>query len=252
MQVGNRVKEFLAGEGVQQLINNNMWREFYEELVSNVGDISYVGEFTQLLLTAGIDPLKHLTYIPEGYLSETDIQEFNIPPHMESIKTGAFEHCNLLTSITIPSKLIDIGGWVFFNCINLKAIEFQSHVECIGEYAFYKCSSLEKIDIPGSLTVISRYTFYGCTKLEGINFPNTIVSIESHAFQRCTSLKSISIPKTVSSIGRFTFGECSALKDIYYGGTEEEWNEIAKDEYWDYNTSNYTIHCTDGDIAVEK
>jgi hypothetical protein len=38
------------------------------------------------------------------------------------------------------------------------------------------------------------------------------------------------------------------LKDIYYNGTIEEWNSIIKDEEWDFQSGNYTIHCTDGTI----
>lgn len=40
----------------------------------------------------------------------------------------------------------------------------------------------------------------------------------------------------------------SSLTDIYYEGTIADWKAIKKADEWDYNTGNYTIHCTDGEI----
>ncbi len=39
-------------------------------------------------------------------------------------------------------------------------------------------------------------------------------------------IKSVSIPATVSAIGENTFSGCTAIADVYFGGTEEQWNEI--------------------------
>ena len=45
----------------------------------------------------------------------------------------------------------------------------------------------------------------------------------------------------LTNIGGYAFEFCSSLKNIYYTGTQEEWDKITKNNYWDYNTGNYTI-----------
>lgn len=53
-----------------------------------------------------------------------------------------------------------------------------------------------------------------------------MTSIGNEAFYYCSSLTSITIPKGMTSIGDSAFEWCERLEDIYYGGTEEQWNEI--------------------------
>ena len=72
--------------------------------------------------------------------------------------------------------------------------------------------------------------------------------IGSSAFCKCTSLIDITIPNSVEAIGPQVFSDCVKLEDISFMGTKEEWNAISKDKSWDYNTGNYTIHCTDGEL----
>ena len=46
----------------------------------------------------------------------------------------------------------------------------------------------------------------------------------------------------------YVFADCTSLKEIHFNGTKEEWNKIEKDKYWDKNTGEYTIYCSDGNI----
>lgn len=76
-----------------------------------------------------------------------------------------------------------------------------------------------------------------------------VTKICDDAFQLCEKLESITIPQSVTVIGRWVFYLCTALKDIYYQGTVEQWNAIEKGVDWDLKTADYTVHCSNGDIA---
>ena len=78
-----------------------------------------------------------------------------------------------------------------------------------------------------------------------------VLGIGDRAFSRCSSLTSVTIPDSVTSIGDRAFQYCSRLTSITYDGTVKEWNAISKDGFWIYNTGNYTIYCTDCEIAKD-
>ena len=42
---------------------------------------------------------------------------------------------------------------------------------------------------------------------------------------------------------------CKGLTNITYQGTKAQWNAISKGSYWNSTTGDYTVHCTDGNIA---
>lgn len=122
-------------------------------------------------------------------------------------------------------------------------------VTSIGEEAFCCCISLTSVSIPDGITSIGDRAFDSCSSLTRITIPDGVTSIGNWSFEKCNSLKSITIPHNLTSIGSCAFNKCSSLTDIKFSGTKEQWNAIKKDYGWNDNTGDYTIHCTDGDIA---
>ncbi len=101
------------------------------------------------------------------------------------------------------------------------------------------------------VTSIGNYAFWHCTGLTSITIPDSVTSIGLQAFYYCGGLTSITIPNSVTSIELCAFEGCSELTEILYGGTTEQWNAIEKDHAWNYNTGEYILHCTDGDVKKE-
>ena len=64
MEISSHVNKLLSKKFVQDLINNNQFEKLYAYLPDKVSDISYIGELTQLLLAADVNPLDNLDYIP--------------------------------------------------------------------------------------------------------------------------------------------------------------------------------------------
>ena len=123
-------------------------------------------------------------------------------------------------------------------------------VTSIGGCAFSECTSITSITIPDSVTSIN-YAFYNCSSLTNITIPDSVTSIGYRAFYECESLTSITIPDSVTSIDDYAFYECESLTDINFNGSKEQWNNIEKHYAWNSGTGNYTVHCTDGDIAKQ-
>ena len=119
----------------------------------------------------------------------------------------------------------------------------------IGDRAFLNCKSLTSIIIPDSVTSIGREAFLNCNSITSVTIGNGVTSIGGGAFYHCDSLTSVTIGNGVTKIGDSVFADCGSLTSITFKGTTAQWNAIAKGGYWDAETGNYTVHCTDGDIA---
>lgn len=104
-------------------------------------------------------------------------------------------------------------------------------------------------------TTIGDSAFKGCESLENVTIPNGVRIIGNSAFKGCESIESVTIPGTttggVTSIGNEAFYGCSGLTKIIYASTKAKWRAISKGTDWDYNTGNYTIYCTDGNIPKQ-
>ena len=100
-----------------------------------------------------------------------------------AIGSSAFETCNSLNSVSIPSSVTSIGNDAFSRCESLTYVSIPSSVTSIGNFAFYDCSSLTSITIPGSVTNIGSYAFQYCDKLSTVKVEWVIpVSISSDVF----------------------------------------------------------------------
>lgn len=150
-----------------------------------------------------------ITRINDWAFSYSGLTSITIPDSVTSIGFGAFDYCESLTSATIGNGLTSFGYNIFLECINLSNVTIKDGAKYIGDSMFQNCSNLTSIKLPDSLEKIADSAFYGCSSLAGIF-----------------------ISKNVTSIGYATFYGCESLT-VYYGGTEQDWNEINIGSYND-------------------
>ena len=192
-----------------------------------------------------------------------------------SIGSQAFYLCNGLESITIPGSVTTIGYRAFYGCAGLTALTIMEGVESIEAEAFAFCDGLTEIYIPASVSYISGLAFLqdslarfcvsednafyhvagNClietesrvlvfgSKDSVIPDDGSVTSIGDYAFFGCDDLISIFIPVSVTWFGMQSLSYCENLAYIYYEGTQAQWEEIGKNNYWDYGSENYTVIC---------
>ena len=192
---------------------------------------------------------------------------------LNTIGESAFIGCELLRSIELPAGVTTIGYQAFANCDSLRSIELPAGLTTIGAAAFQNCTSLTSIEIPASvtqinsgsysgcfgqctklatvifsegsqLTAISDGTFVGCSSLTSITIPDNVTTIGDNAFASCKNLASVTFGKDsqLTTIVDFAFYNCKKLAAINFAGTEEQWNAIEKEYYWDHQAGQYTIY----------
>ena len=156
-------------------------------------------------------------------------------------KAPWFNSCSSIKSAIIESGVTSIGNYAFSGCSSLKSVTIPDSVTSIGTGVFGGCSSLTSVTIPNSVTSISENAFRYCDSLTSVTIPHGVTSIGDYAFCDCTNLTSITIPESVTSIGYSAFSSCENLTDVYFGGSEEQWNQIDI-QLENYNLTNATIH----------
>lgn len=59
------------------------------------------------------------------------------------------------------------------------------------------------------------------------------------------------VGNSFASIADCVFSGCNSLKSIKFDSLLIKWDTIVKGADWDINTGEYTIYCTDGEIAKD-
>lgn len=125
------------------------------------------------------------------------------------IKDLAFFDCSEITSVSIPSSIVDIGWDAFIqtafyddpsnwvdnalyvdNCLIAvkpevagEAYEIAEGTRVIGDGAFSKCSSLTSVTIPSSVISIGGGAFIDCSSLTSVTIPSSVMYIGWEAFK---------------------------------------------------------------------
>ncbi len=172
------------------------------------------------------------SYILSGIGSYTDASliipsEYNGLP-VTHIAEQAFLGNTGITSVTVPSSIINIGNAAFKECTNIQTVYtsslkawckitfgwVNSNPLCYGAKLYINQQLATDIVIPEGISSIGNSAFFGCSSLRSVMIPEGVISIGSHSLSACPNLTSVSIPDTVRSIGDGAFQECTSLRTI--------------------------------------
>ncbi len=257
------------------------------DTITQIGKSAFEG----CSLLESINIPQQVTEIQERTFYEcSNLKEIKFPEGLTDIKDFAFWYCESLASVDFPSTLINIGQGAFMHCIYLPEIDLPKDLKKIDGFGFGYCYSLTEVDIPASVETLNL-PFVCCYYLENINvdannkyyisvdgvlydktmkvlyqypggkreteftIPAGVTYIQAWAFSLNHNLKSIDIPSSVKLMNSQIAVECPNLNTINYNGTILRWNAIQKrdgwDSFWQEYGYDYTIYCTDGQIAKD-
>lgn len=148
---------------------NAMWNSFG----STVDIARQISEFTEVMLSAGIDPLDYLEQIPKCYLymSNTYIKNLSSNKKLNDIDADAFSLNHVLETVNVNTEYVSRNA--FFSCSNLRSVKLQSTVN-MDFGAFRSCKALTEVELPKTLQHIGYFAFFGCNNLKEIKFKGTM------------------------------------------------------------------------------
>ena len=178
-----------------------------------------------------------------GYRTSIE-EELEIPPEIDGkrvtrIGDNAFRGY-LMTSVTIPESVTNIGLAAFATCSNIISFTVDENNKNYSskdgimfnkdqtELVQYPCGKKEtSYSVPDNVTSIGNYAFSGCENLTSVTLTDNVTSIGQTAFLRCTNLTNVTISDKVESIGEGVFAGCSSLTSIEVDSNNK--NYLSKD-----------------------
>jgi len=158
--------------------------EFERELKAYMNNLTLVDDFSFRLWNYDIkfDGTNYILSTPKkriSYYQNTEI----IPSFVTEIDTHAFL-CSYVENIIFqkPSKLKIVGAGAFQLCQNLKKIELPSGVEEIRSTAFESDILLQEVKFPETVNKVSPFIFCGCHSLKRLVMPKEVLRLLRESF----------------------------------------------------------------------
>ena len=217
--------------------------------VTSIGKFAFYGcsEFTgNLTIPDGVTSIRRSTF--SGCSGFTG--DLVIPDGVTSIEQYAFNRCEGFTgTLTIGDNVTSIGKYAFNDCTGITEVTIPDSVTSVDTMVFTDCTGITKITLSSSMTDLGNSMFNCCTGITEVTIPDGVTSVGGSIFYGCTGITEVTIPNSVTTLGHAAFYLCSGLTKITFKGTVEEWNAITFDSSWSGHTGEYTVYCTNGNVA---
>lgn len=209
-----------------------------------------------------VDIPEKVTYIDEWTFGWSDsIESINLPESIEYINDFAFYGCSGLKELKLGKNIKGIGACSFVSCPELEVVlDEENESFKMEEEALYS-ANMERLiwtspsksgsfRIPSTVKEIDPGAMSMCSKLTRVIIPRGVSAIRDNLFWGCTSLISVTVPSSVKIIEQYAFDECESLKTVYFAGAMSKWNDIEKENGWDYGVGDLKVECITSDELV--
>ena len=122
-----------------------------------------------------------------------------------------------ISNTSLPNNALDNGSsYANGKLDNLTTVALPSLLINIGRYAFNSCSGIAgQMTIPQSVASIDYAAFSGCTGITSLSLPTTgSLTIGSHAFQGTGISDTLTIPQSVTGIGDSAFRDLTGITSL--------------------------------------
>lgn len=134
----------------------------------------------------------------------------------------AFNNNKKVTSVTLPSSIVEIGMYAFSEVSKLKEVKLNEGLKIIGEGAFYK-KTVSSLDLPSTVEEIRNNAFES-SSIATLNIPeNSMLHTIGDLAFKGSKLKGIFIPKSLKNFGIDAFRGSNLAEVSFQEGFDSEY-----------------------------
>lgn len=184
-----------------------------------------------------IHTINNVSSVDSYSFSKSELCDIVFANEVDYIRTAAFENCNNLTEIYIPSGITALNGNSFSNCTNLKKVTLPKTIKSLYYYEFKYCYNLSEI------------------RCEAINAPIVYSGTFDDTVGQTVFDKKLYLPMTSTGYDESYWGSvllnptvCNFVRHDIYEPTECTELVITADDVpgWKSNTTIYYTALTNG------
>ncbi len=217
----------------------------------------YEGEESVVVIPKNKDG-KEVTKISNNAFAEKVITEITIPSSIIEIGNGAFASCSKLTKVNYGGTIDSWAGITFSNeeanpikySKNLTiggnlvtTITFTTATE-VKDFAFMDYTPLTTLDLGESVVNVGISAFDGCSKLNDLTFGSKVEYLAFRAFGNCSSLIDVQFNAGIKKLDNECFRYCTKLQSVYIPASLTVINKAAFN--YDGQLSNAIFEVTEG------
>ena len=159
--------------------------------------------------------------------------KITIPSSITTIDYEAFMG-SMITTLTVPASVKDIGEGAFYYCRNLTKVIFNNTAASSEASSACSCIVLNNGNnqqrTPSELKLIPSFCFFNCISLKELVLPESIEEVGYEAFRNCYSMFSTLAFANIKTIRSRAFQDCKALKKVYISSSFFKMVEVGTDE----------------------
>ncbi len=151
--------------------------------------------------------------------------DYTINSGVTTIAKSAFNGCEKLTSIHLPSTFKKLEYAAFIGCKALNAIYYSGDLHdwltldwnsCFdtGYNLYFNNELVSEISIPASITAIKDNAFYWCNSLKKVNFYEDVTEIGANAFNKSGISGILTLPEGLKKLKNLSFYGCLHLTGV--------------------------------------
>ena len=164
-----------------------------------------------------------------SFRDRSDITSVHLPTNVVEIGQEAFSGCSGLTGISFPPGLGIYDFKAFYACSGLTNVVIPTNVWTVSSFAFGLCSNLTNFSVgsqnkyfTASNGVLFNKTMtnlvqYPCGRAGSYAIPSTVTNLLPGSFVDCVKLTSVSVPRgttNMANLGAPPFQGCLSLTNI--------------------------------------
>ncbi|MGN0468429.1 MAG: leucine-rich repeat domain-containing protein [Acutalibacteraceae bacterium] len=240
-----KLSEIKLGNGLTQIGNDVFYETaFYNNEENWENGALYIGQY--LIEADKLDNYDIVDYeIKDGTKTianlafQCELETLTIPASVTNVSDMSFAMCGakkFIVDENNSSLTVDENGVLYnkekthlyrYPCFASETVyDIPESVKVLSDYAFCMSQNLESLEIPYNVTDIGDNTFIYCYNLKKFTIGTGVTSIGIGDFMICPALESLELYGDMKAIGYMSFAGCDSLKDVYFGGTQEQWQNI--------------------------